>query len=135
MRSDCKYDADKAAKIIELMAAGYTVTAAAGKLRVHRDTVYGWAETIPEFKEAFDIARQARQAYWEDEIISTKQAARVTASIFALKNANPKEWADKKQVEASGPDGGPIETKSTIDVTTLTDEQLAALLEIVKSQA
>lgn len=42
---------------------------------------------------------------------TTKQVAPdVTAQIFWLKNRKMKEWRDTKNMEHSGPDGGPIET-------------------------
>ena len=43
-----------------------------------------------------------------------------TAAIFWLKNRKPEEWRDKQAVEHSGPNGGPIETRS------LSDEALKA---------
>jgi hypothetical protein len=51
-----------------------------------------------------------------------------TAAIFWLKNRRPGDWRDKQEHELSGKDGGPIETKATLDVTGLST---AALAEIV----
>ncbi len=41
-------------------------------------------------------------------LLSADMGPRVTARIFALKNAAPEEWKDKVQNEHSGPQGGPI---------------------------
>lgn len=53
-----------------------------------------------------------------------------TAAIFWLKNRKSGDWRDLKAVEMGGPDGGPLQTKTTIDVSGLTNEQLRALASI-----
>lgn len=52
------------------------------------------------------------------------------AAIFWLKNRRKEDWRDKIDHEHGGPNGGPIETKSTLDVSGLTDEQLRVLSAI-----
>lgn len=53
-----------------------------------------------------------------------------TAAIFWLKNRKPTEWRDLKAVEMGGPNGGPVQTKTSIDVSGLSNEQLRALASI-----
>jgi hypothetical protein len=53
-----------------------------------------------------------------------------TAAIFWLKNRRPDLWRDRVQNEHSGPDGGPIQTSSKLDISGLSDEQLKALAAI-----
>ena len=53
----------------------------------------------------------------------------VTAIIFYLKtHAAHRGYIEKQHHELSGPNGGPIETKETIDFDSLTDAQLDALI-------
>ena len=52
------------------------------------------------------------------------------AAIFWLKNRRKEDWRDKIDHELGGPNGGPIQTKATLDVSGLTDEQLRALAAI-----
>jgi hypothetical protein len=48
---------------------------------------------------------------------------------FASKVA-PKKYGERVQQEITGPNGGPVETKATLDVASLTNEQLRALASI-----
>lgn len=47
-----------------------------------------------------------------------------------LTNRRPEQWRDRVQQEITGKDGGPLETKATVDVSGLTPEQLRALAAI-----
>lgn len=51
-------------------------------------------------------------------IVPTKKiyAPDPTAAIFWLKNRQKDKWRDKQDLEHSGPNGGPIETKSQINI-------------------
>ena len=55
-----------------------------------------------------------------------------TAAIFWLKNRKRDEWRDIKAVEASGPNGGPIETMDVSDLSSLPKGQRLALREALK---
>jgi transposase-like protein len=52
------------------------------------------------------------------------------AASLWLRNRQPEKWRDKTDHELAGPGGGPIQTKATVDVTGLNDEQLRALSSI-----
>lgn len=93
-------------ELVNIMAAGLSVTAAAAELGFHRDTIYEWAKQHPEFSDALKLARGKRVLCLEREMLAATEGPRVTARIFALKNADPDEWRDKH--EHSGPDGGPL---------------------------
>ena len=92
-------------EIVSLMAQGFSLTAAASDIGVHRDTVYHWEATIPEFSDAIKLARGKRQMFLERRLYSAKAGHVVTSSIFALKNAAPKDWSDKQEVDHSSSDG------------------------------
>lgn len=49
-------------------------------------------------------------------------------TIFLLKNNHGMK--DRVEQELSGPNGGPIETKSKLDMTGLSDDQLRAIASI-----
>lgn len=68
-----------------------------------------------------------RIADWLEQRLTDK-ATFTPGIIFDLKNNHG--WRDVQQVEASGPDGGPIRTDTRIDVSSLTDDQLRALASI-----
>jgi len=60
-----------------------------------------------------------------------------TACIFWLKNRKPREYRDRRSVELTGQDGGPIQTQNEtkLDLSKLTDEQLDALDIIIATGA
>lgn len=103
-----KYTPQMCDKIVSLMAGGLSATAAAAELNLARKTLYNWEEAHPEFAAALDMGRIKRQAFLEKRLLSARKGPVVTSSIFALKNANPKEWRDKQELEHTGKDGGAI---------------------------
>lgn len=106
------YDPAYCEQVVEFMAQGYSLTAFAGSIRVARSTVHEWMERHPEFADAVKTAHGARTATLEREMLMADSSPRVTARIFALKNAAPDEWRDRQHHEHTGKDGDPIETRS-----------------------
>ncbi len=122
-------------QMIDLAAQGYSMNGVAGKLGVTRRTLYYWRDAHPEFAEAMEIAITAAGAFWEERLIEmSKDGAKGNASvvIFGVKNRAREDWLDVQRQELTGADGGPLatENKTTVDVTGLSDEQLAALASI-----
>jgi len=114
--------------IIEWMDQGFSLTAAASRLDVSRATVYNWLDEYPEFAAKVKIAQAKRQFFLEKRLIDAKEGPIVTSSIFALKNAAPADWLEKTHTEVTGKDGGPIESKQSLDITGLSDSVLEELL-------
>lgn len=89
-------------KILELMAEGLSLAAAAGELDVHRQRVYEWTERHPDFADTVNLARSKRQAFLERRLLRSTEGPVVTSTIFALKNAGQGDWRDKVETEFSG---------------------------------
>lgn len=53
-------------QIIESMKKGQGISYFAAKIGVSKQTVYNWINENKEFKESFEIAQTACQAYWEN---------------------------------------------------------------------
>lgn len=81
---------------------GLSLTAFAGMIDVCRATINNWMAEHPEFLEATKRHQAKRTAYLERTLLSSEQGPKVTARIFALKNADPENWKDKQDVEHSG---------------------------------
>jgi hypothetical protein len=99
-----------------------------------RSTVLDWEEKNDAFRAKCARAR-ARQAHCMvdmqlDEALgcTTENAAAVRVKISAYQwvasKLEPKKYGERAQLELTGKDGGPIETKNAND---LTDAQLAAI--------
>lgn len=102
-------------ELINLMAEGLSLTAAAAELGYHRQRIYEWADTHQELADALKLAKGKRVLKLERDLLALKEGPAVTARIFALKNADPAEWREKVDHELTGRDGGPIETKDVSD--------------------
>lgn len=97
-----KYEERFCDEVIDFMAQGYSLTAFAGHIRVARSTINEWMGEHPQFSEAVNIAQAARTAVLEEGLLSADIGPRVTARIFALKNAAPEEWKDKREHSHEG---------------------------------
>jgi hypothetical protein len=96
---------------------GLSLTAFAGVIGVSQDTVHEWKKRHSEFSEACSRAKAARVLWWELKLGRSRKGAEVTASIFALRNADPMEWRDVRHTEHT----------HTLAVETLSDAQLYAI--------
>ena len=89
----------------EVIAAGQeglSLTAFAGMIGVARSTINEWISEHPQFSEAVKVHQAKRTEYLERTLLSSEQGPKVTARIFALKNADPENWKDKQDHEHSG---------------------------------
>jgi hypothetical protein len=85
-------------QLLKLMAEGLSITAAAGAMGVHRDTLYEWSRRHPEFSDALKKGVAVRLLKLERELLTARDGPTVTARIFALKNAAPHEWREKQHI-------------------------------------
>ncbi len=120
-------------ELIELMATGLSLTAAAASLGFHRDTMYDWSQKHPEFSDALKLAKGKRVLKLETDLLDAPDGPTVTSRIFALENADPTEWRDRVQQEITGKDGGPIEVAKTL--ADLDDAERELLRQLVGKRA
>lgn len=113
--SDYRPEYDDA--VIDYMAQGYSLTAFAGSILQARDTVYEWIKRHPSFSDAVHRARSARVAALEIKLLNAKRGAQAATSIFALKNADPVEWKEVRNVTH----------EHSLKLDQLTDAQLYAI--------
>lgn len=89
-------------EVIEIMATGLSLTAFAGEIGVARSTINEWIEAYPQFSESVRVGKAKRTLALERGMLGAENGPAVTARMFALKNADPDEWREKKEVEHSG---------------------------------
>lgn len=89
-------------EILSLMSSGLSLAASAAEIGIHRQRVYEWMERHPEFADTVKLAQAKRQLFLERRLLSADAGPVVTSTIFALKNAGPEDWRDKREVEHSG---------------------------------
>lgn len=95
-----KYSEAYPGLLIEKMSDGFSITATAGEFGVPRKRLYEWAEQHPEFAEAMEIGRAKRVLKLEGTLLDIgngKIEAPPAPAIFALKNADPDEWRERRE--------------------------------------
>ena len=107
-----------------------------------RSTVYEWIETDPEFALAFRIARMRGVHALADQCLEIADTPATTAVEVSDKRVRidtrmrlmakwlPGVYGDKVTAAHTGPDGGPMRVETRIDMSKLTDQQLAVLASI-----
>ncbi len=108
------YDPAYCEQVMEFMALGYSLTAFAGSIRKAWSTVHIWMAEHPEFSDAVKVGKAARTFSLERDLLSEDVGPRITARIFALKNAAPEEWRDKHDHTLAGADGGPVQNNLVV---------------------
>lgn len=101
-----KYDEAYCEQLIDCMGNGLSLTAFAGVIGVARSTINEWMAAHSEFSEAVKRGQAKRVLYLERRLLDGEIGPRVTSHIFALKNADPEEWRDRR--ELTGADGAPL---------------------------
>lgn len=124
-----KYTDGLGDELIRWMRDGYSLTAAAGKIGISRQTVYAWAEEKPAFSDALNEARAAAAAWWEDRAqdVAMGKEGNAAMVIFGLKNRVADEWRDKQEHAHTSPDGSM--TPKGIDTSKLSTAALKELVE------
>jgi hypothetical protein len=92
-----KYSPHYCDELIECMGRGFSLTAFAGEIGVARSTINQWMGEYPEFSEAVKKGQAKRVRKLEETLLAGEFGPRVTAHIFALKNADPDEWRDRSE--------------------------------------
>lgn len=133
------YDPDYVRQAEKLCKLGATDQEIADFFEVSVRTIYRWKGEHDEFCQALKSGKTeaderverslfARANGYEhdevdirvvgQEIIQTQvrkfYPPDTTAAIFWLKNRRPKEWRDKRELEHTGADGGPIEVAAKV---------------------
>jgi len=119
------YDPKYCDEVIEFMAKGYSFGAFAGSIRVARTSLNRWRKSHPDFEEACQIGLAARTYSLEKDMMTTESLAIARARFYALKNADPIEWRDKREVEHSGKVQSEVVDAAAL--AKMTDEELEQL--------
>ncbi len=115
----------------------------------NRSTVIRWLAENAEFATRHAYAREGQGDLMDDYVLETANAStaetaaadRVKISAYQWRAAKlrPKKYGDLQRLEHSGPDGGPIQSETKIDVAKalerMSDDELAALRAIAAKMA
>lgn len=112
--------------IIAALQKGYPRSAAAAAGGIAYSTMREWEKAFPEFSEALEKAEGAAKSDLVDKVAAAKSWQ---AAAWLLERRWPTEFAQRKALEMSGPDGGPIDHR---DVSGLADHEKEALADAIR---
>lgn len=121
-----KYQDDFCDRVIECGKIGKSLSEIAEELDVTYETIRVWNKEIPLFSAAISRARELAQSWWErqgrENMFDSKES-KFNEKLWAINvyNRFPETWRDRRSIEITGADGGPIELASV--------DQLRAELE------
>lgn len=130
--------------IVEAIRNGASRQAAAASVRVGFSTVKEWMTrgdgAHPDREQSSDFAAfstdvHAAEAEFEQSLVANVMAYSAMGEkpdwrgpAWLLERRFSERWGKTTRTELTGKDGGPVAVASTVDVTKLTDEQLAAIV-------
>jgi hypothetical protein len=85
------------------------------------------------YREELDLGLARANAVVSGTLFTEAKRGNITACIFWMKTRG--NWRESMRVESTGADGGPIETKSRLDLSDLSPEERDALRQIVARRA
>ncbi len=133
------YTPELAAKFCAAIADGKTIRAVC-KLpgMPSKATVFRWLREHVDFQQMYETATDERADTLIDEIVEIadnckvdadsirKAKLRIHARVEQAQRMKPRKYGNKMQLTGEG--GGPIQSKATLDVATLSTAALAEIL-------
>ena len=94
-------------------------------------TVFNWLHAHPEFVEQYARAREQQAEHFADELVeiaddttgdAQRDRLRVDTRKWIASKLKPRKFADTTKHEHSGPNGGPVQTVTALEVTLVRPE-------------
>ena len=135
------YDPKYCDLVIELASQGKSKAQMAATIGVTRKTMWTWAQQYPEFLNAFELAEELCQQWWENigqtYLVNTKDGDSLNTGLWARSMAArfPKDYTDRTKHEVTGKDDGPIQVDHVVDVAQSLIDELTGLRQNADSKA
>lgn len=123
--------------LVEHMSQGGGFWGFAGLIGVSMQTLSNWCAAYPEFMEAKEKGEAACLAWWEE--LAKRNAASGVGNLggvaFIMKNRFREFYGERREIQVTGKDGGPIQTDSRalvarLDLSKLPDDKFEEAYEI-----
>jgi hypothetical protein len=126
-----KYEERFCEEVVNCGKQGMSRAEMAAHFEVTRETLNEWAKAHAEFSDAVTRATEFSLAWWEQQGRENLKTASFQSALYgrAMSGRFPAE-PYRERVEHTGKDGGPIDTRQTLDLSGLTPDQLRAIASI-----
>lgn len=117
-----KYEASYCDSLLSHMALGYSFESFAGRIGVHRDTLYEWLKHHPEFSDAKKVGTEKSRLIWEGmglRAASGNAPKGFNAAVYIFTMKNKFKWTDRVELSSDpeNPMGvSPIERQKIDDI-------------------
>ena len=95
-------------KVETLAAQGLNMAQIASVLHISKETIYRRQKECPELKEAIERGRDKGIGTVVNALFNKAKSGDNTAIIFWLKNRDPQNWNDRKDLLVGGDPDNPI---------------------------
>lgn len=120
-------------KVKLIASAQHTQPEAAALLGVSLACFEGFLRSNKKAREVWDEGRESGKASLRRMQFKAAQGGNVTMQIWLGKQYLGQQ--DKQTIEQTGKDGGPIQVQQSIDLSNLTDDELAAYRVVAAAAA
>jgi hypothetical protein len=115
-----KYDPSYVQKVQQVCLLGGTDEQIADFFEVSVSTIHNWYKEHPEFLQSIKLSKLQADVEVARTLYSKARAGDTVASIFWLKNRQPRSWRDQQNIDAKLS----IEVEKP-DLSAFTDQELA----------
>jgi hypothetical protein len=116
-RTPARLHNEQREQFLERFSECGSVLQACNDTGVARRTHYEWLAADPEYKAAFEVAKQQAVDALEARVFQRANVESDRLAEFLLKGLRPQIYGDRFKAEHSGPDGKPMETETTLRIT------------------
>ena len=112
-----KYKPEYAERLPEMFSEGQDVLEVCKALGIHRSCFYQWVDKYPEFKAAYELAKEASHAWWHERlrIAVTEGLPSGSAPVLIFCAKAKLGMIEKQHIEHSSPDGSMTPTRIVIE--------------------
>jgi len=128
-----KYDPAYCEQVVKLGAEGLSEVQISARINVPRTTLRSWADQHSDFSSALTRAKELSQAWWEDKGQAGIEDRNFNAPLWKASVASRfrEDYGEKRAIELTGKDGGPIQGENVDALKDLPTEALKEIREIM----
>lgn len=98
-----KYHKTRCAELLAWMSEGQSVSYFCAKNSISRQTFVNWLAEYPEFKEAYDVALEKCESYWQtladQYLVNYKDSPVLNTTLWSMNMRNRFGWSEHRRIK------------------------------------